>query len=173
MPQTVTTYSFFARYVHWINALLLIITFALHDVMEDNPFLLRLHILIGTLALVTTVLQGLWYLFDKKPDELPDLTPLRKLAITWNHRLIIIAAALASVTGLGITLGSGMGLLPSLADMDMVQRNIFHEPHEILSNALILLFLMHVAGVLFYQFTKGHTLGRMAPAIFNRKNRAP
>ena len=170
MQQSQITYSFMARYLHWINALLLIVTWGLHDVMEDNPFLLRVHILVGTLALVSTILQVLWYLFDKKPAKLPDLAPWRKLAIEWNHRLILIAAFLASATGLGITLGSGMGLLPSLADMGKVQKNIFYEPHEILSNALLLLFLMHVAGVLWYQFAKGNSLGRMAPRIFGRKN---
>lgn len=172
MEQTRTTYSFFARQLHWINAILLIVTWGLHDVMEGNDALLRLHILIGTVALVTTVLQFVWYLVDKKPAELADLTPWRKLAIHWNHRLIMLAAFLASATGLGLTLGSGLGLLPSIAEMDNIRRNIFHEPHEIASNGLLLLFLMHVVGVLSYHFTKGNTLGRMAPLLFGRNRSA-
>lgn len=169
MQQSPITYSFMARYLHWINAILLIVTFALHEIMEDNPTLLRLHIVLGTVALVSTVLQGIWYWVGKKPADLPDLAPWRELAIKWNHRLIMVAALLASATGLGLTLGNGLGLIPALADLQKIPHNIFHEPHEITSNLLLLLFLMHVVGVLWYQFTKGNTLGRMAPMIFGKK----
>lgn len=169
MESSRTTYGVAARYLHWINAILLLGAFALHDFMEGNATLLWLHVVLGTAAFVVTAAQAVWYVVDTPPAELPGLAPWRKLAFTWNHRLILLAAFLACATGLGITLSSGVGLLPTVADLSTVRGGFFEEPHEITSQAMMLLFVMHFVGVLFYQFTKGNTLGRMAPLIFGRK----
>ncbi len=161
-----TTYSAVARYLHWINAALLIVTWLLHEVMEDNPSLLRLHIMFGTVALVVTAIQIVWYLVDTPPAQLPDMSPWRMAVFKWNHRLILLAALLTTATGLGITLNNGLGLFPSASSLDNLREVFFNEPHELLSTLLLLLFLAHVVGVLSYQFTKGNSLGRMAPLFF-------
>ena len=171
-PQP-TTYHVVARYAHWTNALLLIVAWGLHDLMADNPTLLWLHIVLGTLALITSVLQLLWYAFTAAPPKLPNMDEWRTAATRWNHRLIMLFALLAIGTGLGLTLSSGLGLLPTVADLSNLNDSafgatIFHEPHEILSMGLMLLFLMHLAGVVSYQLMKGNTLARMAPRIFGR-----
>lgn len=103
------------------------------------------------MALGFTIAQLVWHFSDRSPDALPGLSPLRKAAIHWNHILIMFTALFAGVTGV------------ILWQLDMIEGI-----HELMSNALVLLFLMHVAGVLFYQFTKGNTLGRMGLDVFRR-----
>ena len=151
MKNTMTTYGTIARLLHWLNALLIILVWATGD-LDDSPLFDALHIWPGVAALIFTVAQIGWHFGDRTPDSLPGLATWRKQAIHWNHWLIMLIALLASASGVGAWLGG----------------DLFEEMHEFMALPLILLFLMHVAGVFLYQFTKGDSLGRMGVKFFSR-----
>ena len=151
MNNTRFSYGNAARYIHALNAILLIITWASHDLEGEGQLFFILHIVTGLAALGFTILQLIWHYAAKSPDPLPDLSAFRKAAIHWNHILIMFTALAGGVTGV---------ILWQLDNLEGL--------HDLSSNVLIVLFLMHVAGVLFYQFTKGNTLARMGLNPFNR-----
>ncbi len=153
MKTQSTTYNLIPRLLHWINALLILILLLSAEAAEGRGLGYQFHIVLGSLSLIFTIAQIGWYLFGPKPTALQGLSPLRKIAFDWNHHLILLAALFATVTGAIIVWGGG----GALGDL-----------HEAASASIVILLLMHVAGVLYYQFFKGNTLGRMAPTLFGR-----
>lgn len=151
MKNSKQTYGSIARILHGVNAILIILVWLSHDLDGGGQLFYATHILLGLVALGFTIAQLIWYFVDRSPDALPELSPLRKMAIHWNHILIMVTATFAGVSGV------------VLWQLDRIEGI-----HELMSNALVLLFLMHVAGVLFYQFTKGNTLGRMGLDFFKQ-----
>ncbi|MFT5195544.1 MAG: cytochrome b561 [Cellvibrionaceae bacterium] len=153
MKASSGTYSLLARLVHWTNALLIIFLYFSGEAAEHGGGLgYQAHVVLGLVCLALTLVQIGLYLFGPKPAALEGLSWFRKQAIHWNHRLILLATFIATASGAFILLGSDR----------------FEELHESASLPIIVLLLMHVAGVMVYQFTKGNSLGRMAPMIFGR-----
>ncbi len=151
MKNSATTYGYIAWLLHWVNAILLIGVWLTSNLDDDSPLFYWGHIIAGLAALAFTIAQIIWHFADKTPDPLPDLPAWRKLAIHLNHWLIMLTALLGSSTGV------------LLWRMDRLE-----DIHELLSWALVLLFLMHIGGVLLYQFIKGDTLSRMGINFFSR-----
>jgi len=151
MKNSALTYGSIARWLHWVNAILLIVVFLTSDLEDGSPLFYWGHIMAGLAALGFTTVQIVWHFADKTPDALPDLPNWRKMAINWNHWLIMITAFLGTTSG-----------------VILWQTDTLEDFHEFLAAALVLLFLMHVGGVFLYQFTKGDSLGRMGLKIFKR-----
>ncbi|MCP4142301.1 MAG: hypothetical protein GY755_18855 [Chloroflexi bacterium] len=151
MKNSALSYGLIARFLHWGNAILLILVWLSSNLDDDNVLFYAAHILPGLVALAFTILQAVWFFVDKKPDTLPDLPSWRKKAIDWNHWLIMLVSFLVTTTGVLLWQTDGG-----------------EDLHELLSSALVVLFLMHVVGVFLYQFTKGNTLNRMGIKFFDR-----
>ncbi len=151
MQNTANNYGSIARLLHWVNALLLIVAWLTSSFDSDSPLFYWGHIMAGLAALGFTIAQIVWHFANRNPDPLPGLPGWRKLAIQWNHWLILLTALLGTSTGVILW------LTDSLEDI-----------HELVSWILVLLFLMHVGGAFLYQFIKGDTLGRMGLKLFNR-----
>ena len=152
MKNLAQSYGYFARLLHWINAILLIVVWLSHNLDDDGVLFYWFHIVAGLAALGFTTFQIIWHFIDKSPDPLPDLPTWRKVAIDWNHWLILITAFLGSASG-----------------VILWQTDQLEDIHELLAVVLLLLFLMHVGGALLYQFTKGDTLGRMGIKFFSKR----
>ncbi len=151
MKNSALSYGMIARFLHWGNAILLIFVWFSSNFDDIPKTFYAVHILPGLVALAFTVLQILWFFADKTPQPLPDLPAWRKKAIDWNHWLIMSVSFLTTTSGI------------LLWQLDRGE-----DIHELFSSGLVLLFLMHVAGVFLYQFTKGNTLNRMGIRIFDR-----
>lgn len=151
MKNSAITYGKVARLLHWVNAILLVVVWLASDSDDDSLIFYWGHIMAGLAALAFSSIQIVWHFADKTPDPLPDLPNWRKKAIDWNHWLIMLMAFLGTTTG-----------------VILWQTDRLEDFHELLSSALVLLFLIHVGGVLLYQFTKGDTLGRMGIKFFSR-----
>ena len=144
MRNSSLTYGSAARTLHWINSLLLVIVWLTSNIEDDSTLFYWGHIILGLVALVFTALQIIWHFADKTPDPLPDLSNWRKNAIKWNHWLIMFTALILAISG-----------------VILWQTDNAEDLHELLSTALVLLFVMHLGGIFLYQFTKGNALKRM------------
>ncbi|MEM7535155.1 MAG: cytochrome b/b6 domain-containing protein [Chloroflexota bacterium] len=173
MRNTSVAYGSVARFLHWGNALLIILLWATSDM--GNPFLYQSHIGLGMALLGLSTVQVLWYLADRSPDMLAGLSTWRQRAITWNHRLILLAVLMTVFSGVGILFANGIGLgaalMPFSIDPNQVRETLMTGLHESSSAIIGALLAMHVAGVLYYQLFKGDTLSRMGVNIFAPKKR--
>jgi cytochrome b561 len=144
MKNSANTYGKISRFLHWGNAVLLLIVWIASEFDDDGILFYWSHMQLGIAAFFLTLVQILWNFIDKTPKELPEMPKWRRIAIDWNHKLILLVALL----------GSGTGFFLWKTDQ-------FEDMHEIFGTALVFLFIMHVAGTFLYQFTKGNTLARM------------
>ncbi len=170
MKSNSTAYGKVARLLHWISALLIIVLWIMGKVMTNSEVasLYKTHVALGLLVLVLTAVRIVWFFVDNHPTDLPMLG-WQKQAFVWNHRLILLVTILLVSSGVGILLLSEIGLSPANVTPDLIQDVPPLGVHHFSSLLMALLFLMHVGGVLRYQFTKGDTLGRMGINFLQRK----
>ncbi len=162
-------YGTLARLLHWTSATLIIVLWIMGKVMTngENGQLYKVHVTIGLIVLVLTVVRLVWMFKDAHPTDLPMLS-WRLQAFKWNHRLMLLVILLLLFSGVGMLLLSGLGLSPANVAPDLIEDVPPVFAHRIGSLFMALLFLMHVGGVFHYQFTEGNTLSRMGLNLFKR-----
>ena len=166
MKDHPASYSNPTKLFHWLSAILIIGIWVLGAVMTklgDTPLqttLYRTHIGIGLILLLITVIRVVWLFIDTHPKPLP-MASWRRVVFVWNHRLLYIVIVLQLVSGLAMLLLSGLSIIPNTITPDLIQDVPPKNAHGILAKAFLLLFVMHVVGVLSYQFKEGQTLSRM------------
>ena len=166
MKDQPTNYSRPAKLFHWLSAILIIVIWVLGAVMTklgDTPLqtqLYRTHIGIGLIILLITIVRIVWLFIDVHPKPLP-MASWRRVAFVWNHRLLYIVIVLQLVSGVAMLLLSDLSIIPNLITPDLIQDVPPRNAHHLLAKVFLLLFVMHVVGVLSYQFKAGQTLARM------------
>ncbi len=169
MKGSPNAYGTIARLIHWTSVLLIITLWIMGKVMTrgDIAQLYKAHVTLGLLILLLTVVRIVWMFVDSRPDDLP-MPAWRKQILVWNHRLILLVALVLGVSGVGILLASGIGISPAAVEPALIKQVQQVSVHNIGAALMLLLFLMHVGGLLHYQFTENDTLGRMGINLFNK-----
>lgn len=159
-------YNRTSQIFHWVSALILIGMWGMGKIMvdaADSPLkttMYRGHVVAGILITLITIGRIVWLLRSARPAPLA-MPRWESLAFIWNHRLLYAAIVLLAFSGLAMLQLSGIGLNPAAVSPDLIQNVPPREGHELFSTLFLLLFLMHLGGVFYYQFSKGNTLGRM------------
>jgi len=77
----------------------------------------------------------------------------------WMVVLMLVMLLLISVTGMGVYgIEDGAGPLAMLAGQPEIVEDILEESHEVLANFMLVLVLIHIAGVLVESFIHGENL---------------
>ncbi|MCA9969666.1 MAG: cytochrome b/b6 domain-containing protein [Anaerolineales bacterium] len=162
-----STYNRTAQILHWLSALLIIalavfgtIMVRLDDTVAMKTTMYRTHTLVGSLVLLLTIARIVWLFVGKRPSPLP-MPGWEQQAFVWNHRLLYVILLALTLSGVAMLLASGVSLPPVGLTPADIQNVPPRQGHDVFSKLLIALFLMHLGGVFYYQFTKGDTLGRM------------
>jgi len=155
-----------ARAMHWIVALMVLGLFAhglwLEDLSRDQrAFQTWLHSAVGITLLLVVAAGFLWWLFNVVPAE-PSNTPAwqRRAAqlAHWGLYALIFAV---TITGWALTdtLRQPVGVdlfgfisVPQLVGPGSGMHGLLEEAHELLSNVLIALVVVHVAAALYHHF---------------------
>ncbi len=170
MPTTTAdTYTRAQQALHWISALLIIAMFPMGFIMartDDAALrtaLYSAHAVDGLLIVVTSVVRLV--LARRRPVAPPPGLP------HWNevlhvtiHRLALIVPLLLALSGLGTMVTNGIlpgALQPGTVIPAVLEDARAQTAHRFMAWAYIALLLMHVAGVMRYQFTKGDVMKRM------------
>ena len=119
----------------------------------------QMHVTIGLVVLALTVARVIWIF--RRPGTPDGLAGVQKAAFTWNHNLLYVVILLMLVSGIGMLLLSDLGLSPADVTPAAIQDVTPRTVHDVVSKLFIVLFLMHVVGVVMYQRREGHTFGRM------------
>jgi cytochrome b561 len=166
MAEKQSTYNRTSQIFHWVSTLIIIGLAVMGTIMVriDNPALQdRMysgHVTFGLLISVITIGRIVWLFAGSRPSALK-MPRWEQLAFLWNHRLLYVIIVAMVFSGIAMLLLSGTGLNPGNVSPDLIQDVPPRQGHNIFSKVFIALFVMHVGGVFYYQFTKGDTLGRM------------
>lgn len=170
----VESYNRTSQIFHWVSALLIIGLLVFGTVMvrldPSSPLkttMYRSHVIIGMVTLVITLGRIVWLFVGKRPSAL-EMPGWEKQAFTWNHRLLYLFMLVVIFSGIGMLLQSGLSLPPTGFTPADIQDVAARQGHGIFTKVLLALFVMHVGGVFYYQFTKGDTLGRMGLRLLGR-----
>lgn len=126
---------------------------------EPSQFLYSIHVGLGLVVAVVTLARVVWVFRSQSPEEL-DMPRWEKLLFVANHYVLYGLLGILSLTGIVTLLSVG-----SLDAVALRKGDGPKEQHEIASTVFLLMFVMHVAGVIYYQVKKGKTLRRMGVPI--------
>lgn len=160
MPYTRTAIT-----LHWLIAVLIIITFPLGVYMSGltlSPAKLKLysyHKWIGVTVLMLALLRVLWRL-GHTPPPLPSSTPRwQQLAAHGVHVLLYVLLLAIPISGWLMSSAKGvqtvwLGVLPlpNLVQKDKALGELLEQVHQTLSFTLLFLVAAHVGAALKHQF---------------------
>ena len=167
MENKVTAYGRLAQAFHWVSAILIIGLAVMGIVMTrmsasaTQTQFYRAHVTVGMIVLVLTLARVIWHFMDDVPDPPAKLTSLNTKMFVWNHNLLYVILFVLTISGIATLLSSGIGLFPGNVTPAAIADVPPRGAHNIASKVFILLFIMHVVGIIRYQLTKGDTLSRM------------
>ena len=171
MDQKVVNYSRGAQLLHWSNALLIFVMWPLgmlmtrSDSIETKTTLYQIHVAIGLLVLLLTLVRTAWRFTVARPAIPPKLTSVQRRTVMVVHILQYIVLLALTFSGVGLMLASGFGLSITAVSPQLIADVPATTLHHITSRIFAVLIIMHIGGVLRYQFSKGDTLGRMGVHI--------
>lgn len=167
-------YGLIIKLVHWFSALMIIGLYIMGKWMEDLDYYSEWyqtapywHKSIGIILLGITIYRLYLKFTSVAPQAIITLTQQRMASIT--HYLIYLCLFITMFSGylLAATDGNDIAVfnwfvIPSVGQLINHQEDIAGEIHELASNAVILLVIIHVAGALKHHFIdKDKTLSRM------------
>lgn len=175
--QTLKRYPSLSIALHWLIALLIITAFALGTYMTEmsiSPTKLKYyawHKWLGVSILAFVAIRLLARLILGAPGHLESLKPWEKSLSGATHFTLYVLMFAVPITGYLYSYAAGfpvvfLGLvqLPAVVGPFPELKDSFKEAHEILTNLMAVLVLLHVGAALKHRFIdKDQTLQRMLP----------
>lgn len=167
MKGSSTQYGRIAQLFHWLS-MLLIVGLAIGgtimtriDNAAQQTQMYQMHVTVGLVVLVLTIARVIWVFVDQRPDAPAEMKPAQKRAFSANHLLLYLVIIIMVASGVGMLLLSGVGLTPAGVTPAGIENVPPRAVHDVVSKLFMLLFVMHLVGVIVYQVREGDTFGRM------------
>ncbi len=163
------TYSKAARSLHWISFVLIMALWPMGKIMDDDSTgfsgagLYSIHIWVGLIVCALTIVRVVMHFTQPQPPELP-MPRWERILFVANHWGLYLMLALASISGIVMLVSAGMLPLPGETFKPSVFEDNAEGPsglHESVTTLFLALAIMHVAGVIYYQWAHGRTMRRM------------
>lgn len=170
-------YGAIAQLFHWVIVALIITQFVLANQAHDLPLgpakiaTLALHKSVGMTVFGLAVLRLIWRWFNPIPD-VPTSTPRwQRVAAHISHWALyglimvtpLIGWLMSSARNFSVS-WFGIMTLPDLVKPNKASYEFFHEVHEALATALLIVALVHAAAALKHHFLdRDNVLRRMLP----------
>lgn len=182
MPEN-RTYTRVAIALHWVIALLIALNFVAVWTAEGMAKPEKMQIManrkaFGITILILSVMRILWRIAHRPPPLSARLAPWEAALARAVHSLFYFLMIGMPLTGWAMVSTGGKPVsvfrlfeMPALpVGSDKATGSAFHEVHEILGTALLILIGLHVLGALKHQFMdRDGTLGRMIPLLRKRR----
>ena len=176
--NTSNSYGYISKYFHWIMGIIIIGMIILGLYMSDLPksdekfYYYGLHKSFGALVLILFFARLIWRQITIQPNLLGN-NKLEKRAAKAGHFVLYALMILMPLTGVLMSQGYGydvsffgLFVLPTLMGKNPELGALFKDMHEIFSNGLIAILVIHVAAALWHHFIrKDNTLRRMLPGF--------
>ena len=156
--------------IHWITAFLIILLFPMGKYMadllpEEKVTLIIIHAGLGIVIFVLTIVRSWLFFKSPRPADLKTGSKFNDKLAVWIHNVFYFLLFGISVSGIGIMIDGGHGEALSSGNSDLILPKEGILPwtaHEIMSLIMMVLLVMHVAGVVkHYLVTKENTLKRI------------
>lgn len=173
--NTSPVYGRVSIWLHWTSALLILglalfgIIMTRIDAGATQNQMYQFHTLIGSLVLVLTVARLVWRFVDPWSPAPAGMTGGRKQLFKWNHILLYAVIVVMLTSGPAMLLASGLSLPVANLTPDMIGDVLPRITHGLVSKLFMLLFVIHVGGVILHQREAGNALGRMDLLWFDRR----
>lgn len=156
-----------AATLHWVSAILIIVLLMQGLFMtkfadgDSKTLFYQLHITLGYVVLLLSVIRVLWAVRDRRPSPL-EMPRREYLAYKGIHFLLVLGSAVTAISGILLLVGSDiLPIAPAVASADVDRSLPVRNAHFIFAMGMLILLLAHVGGVLMYQRRSGRTLSRM------------
>lgn len=151
--------------LHWTSAALVLAQLAMGLTMTringgDNDTMYRAHVGIGMLIALLTIGRVAWRVIEPSPRT-PPMPSWRRVAYIANHGAFYVVLAALAGTGIATLVASDLTPLPWTVDAAAIEDGRARDNHFVMALIFSALFVMHVAGVVTYQRTKGDVFSRM------------
>lgn len=162
--QAPTAYDRPTVIFHWVSAIVILAMWPIGKIMthssgEPSTALYSTHVGLGLAVSAITVARVIWIFRRRRPAELP-MPRWERILFVANHYVLYGLLLLLSLSGIAMLLAAGSFDAVALSKNDGPSGQ-----HEVVSTIFLLMFVMHVAGVVYYQVRKGATLRRMGVPI--------
>ena len=154
-------YSWQAKSLHWVVALLIIGMlgpgFFLEDIPRNTPeraFYVNLHKSFGVLTGGLVLLRWAWHATHRSPPLASHMPRWEMLAATWTHNLLYLCMFLQPLSGYLASSFNKYGVkffgipLPQWGWEDKALRSLFSEIHGAVAVVLLVLIGLHVLAAL-------------------------
>jgi cytochrome b561 len=172
-----TRYSAVAQAFHWIIAALIVTQFVLFYLEDDLPIgahklaLLARHKSVGMTVLMLAILRLLWRLKNPPPALPPGISPLQRKLARATHIAFYVLLFAMPLTGWMMSSAKnysvswfGLFTWPNLIGKNAAAYDLLHATHEILSDILFAIAVLHILAALKHHFWhKDDVLLRMLP----------
>ncbi len=158
--------------IHWVSALLIFVLIPTGFIManaeasETKVSLLRVHVVIGMLVFILTLIRSYLFFKSPRPPHLETGNKLHNKLVYWLENSFYIILILLPITGLGGMISLGWIEIMKTGNYELFQLNKEIPPlmaHENLAKILIALLIAHIGGVaLHYIKFKENTLKRIS-----------
>lgn len=159
--------------IHWLSFLLIIALIPTGIIMEDMEpgvaklNLLQLHVLVGIIVFVLTLVR-VWFFFrHKRPSKLETGNAIHNKLVVWIENSFYYILILLCVTGIATILMGNLGEALQSADASLLPIKLDIQAlnvHKVSAILLIILLLGHIGGVInHYIKNKENTVKRIAP----------
>lgn len=183
--NTADTWGTTAKSFHWIVALLILAQFVIGNVAENmklSPAKLDAfvwHKSIGVTVLLLVILRLAWRFYNPPPSPLEGTPSWETKLAAAGHWILYVLMFAVPVSGWWISDASRVPFkaffalpMPDFIEVNRAMQETASEVHEILTKALLLVVLVHVAAALRHHYRLGDdVLRRMLPGRRSRRER--
>lgn len=124
-----------------------------------SSILYSVHVGLGLVVAAITVARIIWIFRTDRPERL-EMPHWERILFAANHYILYGLLLLLAVSGIAMLLAAGSFDAQALAKNDGPSGQ-----HEAASTIFLLMFVMHIGGVVYYQVKRGRTLRRMGLPI--------
>jgi cytochrome b561 len=172
-------YTAVAQAFHWIIAALIVVQFVLANLEDDLPIgahklaLLARHKSFGMTVLMLVILRLLWRLKNPPPPLPSGMSSLERTLARATHGAFYVLLFAMPITGWMMSSAKnysvswfGLFTWPNLIAKNETAFNVLHSTHEILSDVLFAVAVLHILAALKHHFwNKDNVLLRMLPFV--------
>lgn len=163
IKSTINRYGSVAICFHWISAVIVLALIVLGFRAANTGDLtlkasiLRLHVPLGGLILVLTVLRLCWRMADRRPHDVAGTPAWQAITARAVHGLLYLTLVVMGVSGIAMIAMSGAAAVlfeGSSARLPNFWDYVPRIPHGISAFVLIALIALHIAAALYHQFIR-------------------
>ena len=159
--------------IHWLSLLLILGLIPSGFIMADTPvnetkvLLLRMHVIVGFIVFLATLLRVYFFFSKKRPTKIDTGSTFHNKLIVLIENSFYIVLLLICISGIAGVLMAGLGGVIQSGDYKLFPTSMEVPPfvvHKIGAIGLIILLLAHIGGVINHYINfKENTIKRIIP----------